>query len=127
MLDTIQTWLAERRDRRAAARDYAKLCHIDPAFRRQIANDLAMDQAGLLALVQNGPRTERLLGGTLRSLGTTIGEAQRREPEAMRDVVGTCSRCRFTLTCGRELLSGTAPEHLELYCPNAATLRALAR
>ena len=125
MLNSILSWLHLLGDRRAVHEQRRAFAELDEESRYVTAMKAGLSVHELEKVVVNSARTERLLNGTLAALGLTPADVERRRAGTFRNLSVRCAQCDRAVTCGRELLSGTVPENLDLYCLNSSTLRRL--
>jgi hypothetical protein len=95
---------------------------------------LSMWRAGSLLLVEpwdNAMRTfaerAQLLPRRMAALDLDRDKLARVEPRTVRELVERCTACESPEQCARDLRRDPADPAWKAYCPNAATLMALAR
>ena len=123
LIERVSRWLENQRviaaDKRAvmsAGRD-----NLD-----RLASDIGLSSGSdLIDLIDAGPDGAALLGEMAEVLDIPLEAIRRTEPEVVRELEISCSRCRDKGRCVHALQDGTAREHYPEFCPNAATLDAL--
>ena len=90
----------------------------------RIAADLGVSEMELRRL-DRAPDRPLLLQRMLDALDLDKAAIRQNDPMLFRDLERSCAACDFKKRCGRELADGTAREHFEEFCSNAATLKAL--
>lgn len=119
-VDRIREWIAVR-----AAKEELRRLGDQEAGR--IAKDTGVGVSELYQLNRLGHRTADLLPRRLKSLGLDPRDIDNRRPALMRDMQRVCTFCKRHGTCARELARPLEPsERWKTYCPNSATIEALA-
>jgi hypothetical protein len=91
----------------------------------RMARDLGEDAAALRALVPAGSEAPDLLVRMMRSRGLDPASVQRHDPDLMRGLARTCSRCGVTAHCRHTVAEPTTVPDVYGFCPNDETLKAL--
>ena len=94
---------------------------------RELASDLAVDQADLYNLASRDASENALLPRLLASTGLDAERLSRLQPAVMRDMTVVCASCTMTQHCRRKLERDEAELTFQQYCANAATIAALRR
>ena len=94
---------------------------------RELAGDVALQQADLYNLVSRSPADGALLPRLLASIGLDGDRVSRQQPAVMRDMARICAGCDSARRCRRELDREEAELSYQAYCPNAETIEALRR
>jgi hypothetical protein len=94
---------------------------------RELAGDVALQQADLYNLVSRSPADGALLPRLLASIGLDGDRVSRLQPAVMRDMARICAGCDSARRCRRELDREEAELSYRAYCPNAETIEALRR
>lgn len=121
MLKMIRSWFGLRSARRAAWQGRRAVEGLDGEALIRMARDLGVGVRELDTVMGHSVRSERPLGGTLGVL-RLMEQAARLPSSASCDVASACARYGSALTCGREILNGSVPENLDLYCANSSEL-----
>jgi len=100
----------------------ATLSRIDLA---RMARDLGEDAAVLRTLVPAGSEAPDLLVQMMRLRGLNPATVQRHDPDLMRGLARTCSRCGVTARCRPRLAEATTVPEAYEFCPNEEALEAL--
>ncbi|HEY1931679.1 MAG TPA: DUF6455 family protein [Acetobacteraceae bacterium] len=87
----------------------------------QMAEDLGVTTADVVALANHAPDNTALTEAMMRSHGLKPAEVRDSMPTLLRDIQRVCTRCRNSKRCLRELDAGTAAGHAHEFCPNAST------
>lgn len=85
-----------------------------------------MEPSRLRALSKVGARAAEQLNRMFVALGIDPETLRTMEVRTARDLQETCSLCASKSRCRRSLAAGTAATAYREFCPNAATLDALA-
>jgi hypothetical protein len=93
--------------------------------RQGIARELGVAEGLLAALAARGRQSAAELPRMMRALALDPEEVGRRRPRVLRDLEVTCSLCRHTARCRRDLDAGRALVSFGAICPNKQTLTAL--
>jgi uncharacterized protein YjiS (DUF1127 family) len=120
LIDTFADWLKHRRE-------LNELRQMDRADFDRIADDLLISPGELDKLVRHGPHAADELPVMLKALGIDARKLARIEPMLLRDMERVCALCNQKARCDRDLIAGTAADHYESYCLNAATIDCLDR
>jgi hypothetical protein len=88
---------------------------------RELASDLAMGESDLISLSTSLRDNTVLMEHTIRARGFDPDQLRRSFASLMREVELVCSHCHATGRCLHELKAGTAVQHAQAFCPNAAT------
>jgi uncharacterized protein YjiS (DUF1127 family) len=115
LIGTFADWLRHRRE-------LSELRQMDRADFDRIADDLLISPGDLDELVRRGPHAADELPAMLRALGIDAHKLARTEPMLLRDMERVCAMCKQKTRCDRDLIAGTAAEHYEGYCLNAAAI-----
>ena len=119
-VDRIRDWIAAR----AAKEELRRLGEQEVG---RIAKDTGVGVSDLYQLNRLGHRSADLLPRRLKSLGLDPRDIDNRRPALMRDMQRVCTFCKRHGTCARELTSPAQQAgRWKSYCPNAATIEALA-
>lgn len=98
---------------------------IDPETRGLIACEAGLNVADMEDLVARGTGCGALMERMMAGFGLDPDEMRQEHRLLVRDFEILCSRCMKKGRCARELSAGTAVEHAEAFCPNAASFRDL--
>jgi transcriptional regulator with XRE-family HTH domain len=115
LINKFGDWLNHRRE-------LGEIRQLDRTDFDRIAGDLRISSNDLDQLVRQGPHSADELPKMLRALGIEEADLARTEPLLLRDMERVCTLCSHKRQCNRELADGTAGEHYEGYCLNAATI-----
>ena len=116
-------WLADYRGARASRHEFSTFSPADVAM---VARDSGLEPSQLRALSKAGAGGADLLPRMLAALGIDPKTVKTMDAYAARDLQATCSLCTSKSRCRRSLAVGTAATAYREFCPNAATLGALA-
>lgn len=92
---------------------------------RELAEDVAVQEADLYNLVARKNASEGLLSRLLGTFGLDADELSRNLPAVMHDMAVVCSGCSMTRRCRRELNGEQAKLNYSRYCSNAGTILTL--
>lgn len=98
---------------------------LDREALRELAKDVAVQEADLYNLLSPKDAGEGLLSRLLRTIGLDADSLSRGQPAVMRDMAVVCSRCSMTRRCRRELTHQQARLNYSQYCANAYAINAL--
>jgi transcriptional regulator with XRE-family HTH domain len=115
LVDTFAQWLKHRRE-------LNELRRLDRGDFERIAMDLRISPTELDELIRNGEHAADELPQMLNALGIDEAMLSRTEPLVLRDMERVCAICKDKPRCHRDLAAGTAGQHYEEYCLNAATI-----
>ncbi len=90
------------------------------------AQDLGVSAAERRRLARLGPGAADLLLGRMAALDLERNEVSRIQPRTFQDLQRVCSLCQYHRRCARELAHDPNDPAWQGYCPNVATLKALA-
>jgi hypothetical protein len=115
-----------RRIRRAleGRRSLAELRDARTGQLRQIAKDVGLSEAALLALGGQSGHTE-LMPQRLEQLGLDPSYVKIAETAAYRDMERVCATCTAWRRCARDMAHGDVETGMHSYCLNAPTIDAL--
>jgi hypothetical protein len=123
--EDFKTALDDARERAALRRDLMALERAGELD--QVLGDLGLSRGGIPLLIQNHPRSARLLAGMMDRLGI----ASPRDPwirarlhTQLTEIRQQCLMCTETRRCARWLRSGATTGE-EAFCPNTAALARL--
>ena len=119
MFENLADWLKRRRER-------AELGALDAGERDRVAHDLGVSAAELDFLVRESHDPVQL-PQMLEALRIDEAAVRRAEPAMLRDMQRVCSLCPSTDLCEYALAQGIASFAYPDFCPNADTLKGLAR
>jgi uncharacterized protein YjiS (DUF1127 family) len=115
LIDAFAQWLKHRRE-------LGELHRLDRGDYERIASDLRISTADLDELIRNGEHAADELPDMLMALGIDKAALARAKPLVLRDMERVCALCKDKSRCHGDLASGTAREHYQDYCLNAATI-----
>ena len=112
--------VADRRQRRALAREFADLenGHLLDAT----LGDLRLARSQVPALLRGFPQRQRLFNRMLARLG--VSPAQLVDRNLRNDLMWRCTACQVDKTCRRWLDAGRTRGY-EAFCPNASAFKRL--
>lgn len=84
-----------------------------------LASDLGVTEADLMDVLPRGPDNRLLMDRMMLARGMDPDKVRRMGVALVRDLELTCTRCRSTSRCGRDLAEGTAADTCHEYCGNA--------
>jgi|SRR5581483_1577465 hypothetical protein len=115
-----------RRIRRAleSRRSVAELRAAPTGELRQIAQDMGLSEAALLAL-GGQPDHAELMPQRLEQLGLDPSYVKVAETAAYRDMERVCASCKAWRQCARDMAHGDVETGMHSYCLNAPTIDAL--
>ena len=120
LIDSFSGWLKHRRE-------LNEMRQLDRTDFDRIANDLRVSPDDLEELVRLGQHSSDEMPKMLEQLGIDEERLSKAHPLLLRDMERVCALCRHKAECDRDLIAGTAAEHYQGYCPNAATIETLDR
>lgn len=94
---------------------------------RELAGDVAVNEADLYNLISRSASDDELLPRLLASTGLDADRLALQQPAVMRDMAVVCAGCAMTQRCRRELDREEAAANYRQYCGNADTIGALRR
>jgi hypothetical protein len=115
LVDTFAQWLKHRRE-------LNEFRHLDRDDLERIAMDLRISPAELDELVRRGKHAADELPQMLKALDIDEAVLSRAKPLLLRDMERVCALCKDKSRCHSDLAAGTATEHYQDYCLNAATI-----
>lgn len=115
LVDTFAQWLKHRRE-------LNEFRHLDRDDFERIAMDLRISPAELDELVRRGKHAADELPQMLKALDIDEAVLARAKPLLLRDMGRVCALCKDKSRCRSDLAAGTATEHYQDYCLNAATI-----
>lgn len=118
----ILDWMAKGWERASEAEMIASL---DDESIREIAHDCGIRPDQLIALAKAGPHAADEMPAMMRALGIDPMEVETHYREQFRAMQIDCSNCTSKGECRRDLNAGTAAQHFNEYCANAADLSSL--
>lgn len=116
-------WFGDYRRARASRHEFSTFSPADVAT---VARDSGLEPSQLRALSRAGAGGADLLPRMLTALGIDPNTLKTIDVYVARDLQATCSLCTSKSRCRRSLTAGTAATAYRAFCPNAATLGALA-
>jgi hypothetical protein len=87
----------------------------------QMADDLGVTRADVVALANHAPDNTALMEAMMRANGLDPAAVRDNMAISLRDIQRVCTLCRDSKRCLRELDAGTAADHAHEFCPNAGT------
>jgi hypothetical protein len=120
LIESFAGWLKHRRE-------LSEIRQLDRTDFNRIASDLRVSPDDLEELVRHGHHAADELPKMLAQLGISEEQLGRAQPLLLRDMERVCALCNHKPQCDRDLVSGTAAENYQGYCPNASTLETLDR
>jgi hypothetical protein len=118
VIANLQRWWADQKDRSA----FEDLGH---EAQEALSRDIGLSLPVLERIVARGSRAGAELPRLLRALGLDPDALARSSPEAMRQMLATCSACSVAKECRRDLEHAVARLTYQVYCPNAQTISVL--
>lgn len=95
--------------------------------RERLAGEIGVRAADLDAIVSNGEGVTELMRAMMRAKGVDADVLATSFPGVLRSIEVSCSLCSAHGRCAHELAAGTAAQHADQFCPNAATLNEFAK
>ncbi len=120
LIESFAGWLKYRRE-------LSEIRQLDRTDFNRIASDLRVSPDDLEELARHGHHAADELPKMLAQLGISEEQLGRAQPLLLRDMERVCALCNHKPQCDRDLVSGTAAENYQGYCPNASTLETLDR
>ena len=120
LIESFAGWLKYRRE-------LSEIRQLDRTDFNRIASDLRVSPDDLEELARHGHHAADELPKMLAQLGISEEQLGRAQPLLLRDMERVCALCNHKPQCDCDLVSGTAAENYQGYCPNASTLETLDR
>ena len=100
---------------------------LGPEERGALSRDIGVSAGMLARLAAARFNAGMELPHLMHALAMDPEAVGRRHPAVMRDMSIVCSECRAATRCCRDLALGVSEATFDEYCPNADTLKELAR
>lgn len=95
--------------------------------RGALARDIGIPEGVLARLAAARAEAGLELAHLMQALSMNVEAVGHRHPAVVRDMSIVCSGCRAAARCRRDLAAGLSAATFDEYCPNADTLKELAR
>lgn len=118
LINRFDSWLKHRKET-------SEMRELDTGEFARIAHDLGVTPDDLDTLVRRGPHAIEELPKLLTALGIDENAIARTLPQVRRDMERVCASCQHKRQCNHDIAAGTAGQHYEEYCGNAATINSL--
>jgi hypothetical protein len=118
VIATLQRWWADQKDRQA-------FDDLGPEAQEALSRDIGLSLPVLERILARGSGAGAELPRLLQALALDPDALGHAAPEAMRQMLATCSACGSAKECRRDLDHAVARLTYEAYCPNAQTISVL--